>query len=452
MGHDNHQHRVGERVSLGRPASAAPGRADASAFDDDLAPNGAGPVHWARAQVGAGRRAAARTKLSLRRYAALTAGGVALSGVQLALLPRWLEPRQFGLVVLGISAGQGLLQFGDLGLSRLCIDTTRSPEERARLRLDAQALTLAAAGLFVLVVAAVGAVSPGSRTLAMVLSLGALSAGVASADKYRATAKEVAGDEVAASGLNFLWTNGPKIGLLVGVLIFRSAAGILAMSAVVGAALCLPYLVGPARAWAVIRMPRLWTQPFVAIVPSFVIGWSDTYFLSARLGVAGAGAYEALFRVLGVSLYFFLPWTSVLISRVSVAERRPVLRPLILAFGVTATSLSLAVVFVYTVAPSLFPDLRLPREALPGLLVHYLLMPVSYCVGSALYARGQLRAIIRALVVAMVLCLAGHVVFTLRGGAAEAAWVGAVAMMVAVALQTVAYRRSLRLGRSVDGA
>lgn len=420
---------------------AATGQACVGALEKDPVPGGPTPVRWLRSLVGATQRPPARTMLSMRRYGALTAGALVLSGVQLALLPRWMNPRQFGLLVLGISVTQGLLQFGDLGLSRLCIDVTRSSEERARLRAEGQALSVATAFALAAVATVVALAWVDARPVAIALALGGVAGAAAVSDKYRALAREVAGDETAAAGLAFMSTNGPKIGLLSGLVAFRSALALLSVSAVVAAGLCLPVVRGSARAWAALRRPKVWAPPLFAILPSFVMGWADTYFLAARLGVSGAAAYEALFRVLGVSTYVFLPWVSVLVSRVSVAERRPLLKPILLSMSTTVFALGVAVLFVYSLAPSFFPRLPLPREALPGLIAYYLLLPLSYCLGSALYVRAELGAITRSLVAAMVVCLLGHAIFTLRGGPAEAAMVAALAMGLSVVLQTVAYVR-----------
>lgn len=397
-----------------------------------------------RALVGARHRTATRTTLSTTRYAALTGLGVGLAGVQLLLLPRWLTAREFGLVVLSISVTQAMLQFGDLGISRLCIDATRSPADRRRLRAQGQALSLLAAVVVVLVAALVGALAPGYRSTSVVLALGALAGAAVASDKYRATTREVGGDEVGAAGLNFLWTNAPKIGLLVGLVVFRSAIGVVATSVIIGAILCAPYWSSPRHAVAALRDAPSWAYPSIAVVGSFVLMWADTYFVSAHLGVAEAGSYEALYRMLGICTYLFLPWTSVVASRVSVSEPRPLLRPLLLSLAVTAASLAAVVVFVFTAAADFFPHLELPRHAVVPLVAYYLLLPVSYCLGSALYVRAQTTTVTRAVMVSVAVCLVGHVTFTLRGGPAHAATVSAVAMAVAVAVQTEAYRRVIR--------
>ena len=401
------------------------------------------PPGWARPVrrfVGVVDDPPARSRLSPARYGLLTVLALGITGAQLLLLPRWLTARHFGLVVIAVSVTQGLLQFGDMGLGRVCLDATRTPEDRRRLRAQAHGLTLLSAVGVIAAAAAVGVAAPSYRQMATVVALGAVAAAAVAGDKYRGVAREVAGDEVAAAGLNFLWANAPKLGLVVGVLVFESAIGLVAASALAGAVLCRPRG-GSLRAGRDgLRRARLWVVPCIALASSFILMWADTYFLSARLGVAEAGAYEALYRLLGVCTYLFLPLTSVATSRVSVSEHRPLVRPMLWAVVATALALGASVVFVYTAAPAFFPHLTLPRDAVPGLVVYYLLLPVSYCLGSALYVRARPATVTWAVAAAAAVCLAGHAVFTLRGGPAEAATVAAIAMGVAVLLQGLAYR------------
>ncbi|MDQ3898356.1 MAG: hypothetical protein M3326_14120 [Actinomycetota bacterium] len=100
--------------------------------------------------------------------------------------------------------------------------------------------------------------------------------------------------------------------------------------------------------------------------------------------------------------------------------------------------------FMLVLGSSLFPHLHLPLEAVPGLLAFYLLLPVSYCLGSALYVRARARDATIGTAISATVALAGHLLFTLRGGPAAAAWVAAVGMAVAVVTQGIAYRHSSR--------
>jgi O-antigen/teichoic acid export membrane protein len=195
---------------------------------------------------------------------------------------------------------------------------------------------------------------------------------------------------------------------------------------------------------------RTWLPTLVAIVASFILAWADTYFLAARLGVAGAGDYEALYRILGICTYLFMPWASVLTSRVSVHEPRPMVRPMVLSVTTTALALAAVTGFCWWLAPQWFPNLDLPLEALPGLLVFYLLMPVSFLLGLALYVRAGTLAVAKATGIAAVLCIAGQAVFTLRGGPAEAAAVQAFALGVAVLLQLRVYLQTTRQPSTTD--
>lgn len=394
-----------------------------------------------RRLVGAEGATPGTTVLSVRRYAAFAAIGLVLSALQLGLLPRWLSEYHFGLVVLAISATQAALQLGDLGFARLAIDATVSADERARRRLQGYSVTILTTAVAMAVLAAVAAASDRHRTLAVTVGLGALAGALVAADKFRAAEREVAGDQVSAAGLNLLWTNVPKAGLLVGAALFADAPLVLVVAVAAGLA-CAPQRASLREAVTALGRVGLWGYPLIAIVGAFVLMWADTYFLTAHIGVSAAAGYEALYRILGACTYVFLPWISVATSRVSVEERHPLRRPLALALATTSVTLAASVVFVYWLAPDLFPHIRLPREAVPGLIAFYLLMPVSFCLGSALYVRAGQRAVTSSTSAAVAVCLAGHTAFTLRGGPAEAAAVDAVSLGVAVVLMAFAYRRS----------
>lgn len=391
-------------------------------------------------------RPARRTHLSLPRYGALLSAGLALTGLQLLLLPRWLTAFDFGLVVLSVSVTQAILQFGDLGLSRLSIDSGRPADEQASLRIHGQALTIMTVGAFLGVLSALWFLTRAHSVLLLALALGALAAVAVSGDKYRAALNEVAGDEAGAANHNFLWTNASKAGLIAGAVFVHAAVPILAAGTLTGAALCAPYWAPLRRALPVVKAYRLWALPVASVLSPFVIGWADTYFLTAHLGIASGGSYQALYRLLAVTTYLYLPWGSVVSSRVNARETRPLLRPTLMALGATAAGLAVATAFAVVVAPWFFPNFRLPLAALPSLLALNLLSPLSYCFGTALYARANVLAIASANVAGMVLVLVGHTLFTLHGTPATAATVSLAGMAVATAGQMWAY---LRAGRSV---
>ena len=370
-----------------------------SLFDADASRRrgrvGALSARWSpRTLLGATEATSERTRLSLRRYFVLTAGGLVLTAAQVLLMPRWLSARQFGLIVLSISATQAVLQVGDLGLVRLSIDASRSPEERKELRRQGRSMTLLTTTVLIICAAALWPALPSPQQhVIVVLVLGGVAAMAVVTDKFRAASQEVAGDEIAAGGLNLVWTNAPKIGILAGVMLFRSAVWIAFVGMLLAGILSQPSWPGYRDAWKALRKISLWGLPLASIVSSFIMTWADTYFLSAHIGVARAGAYEALYRVMGACTYGFLPWVSVLTSRVSAAERRPIVRPLMLSLAATALGLAGALVFVLVLGHSFFPHLRLPLEALPELVALYMLLPVSFCLGSALYVRAQAKAV-----------------------------------------------------------
>jgi len=414
-------------------------------------PAGTSPMAVPPSSPAAGASAAddvgcGRSRLSAPRYVSYAGAALWLAAVQLALLPRWLSAQQFGTVVLGISATQGVLQLGDLGFSRLCIDARRSPHHQAGLRAEGRSLILLTTAAVTAAAALAWMLLPEQRPVCLAIALGALAAAAVSTSRFRAAALEVAGDEQRAAMQNFLWSNAPKIGLVVALPAFRSATAILATSVVAGIALCRPAAVRLRLALAAARRYRQWAYPFISIAAGFVLTWSDTYFLSAHLGLGAAGAYEAVFRVLGVCSYGFLPWASVITSRVSVDEASPVRRPLAAALATTVVAMAGGAVLLSSAGTRLFPRLDLPLDAIPPLVLFYLATTVAACVGSALYVRGRLDAVTRASVVGAVTCVAGHAFFTLRGDARTAAWVAAGAMGVNAGLLAVAYRRKAGKG------
>lgn len=161
-------------------------------------------------------------------------------------------------------------------------------------------------------------------------------------------------DEVAAGGLNFLWTNVPKMGLLLGLIVFRSASGVVASSAIAEQ--------GEEKV-------RADTTEEVGVSPHL-----------RKWGWQPPAPYEALYRLLGDLLALVRPSLAIVRSFVLADPA---------AKGRRHRRLAGSLAFVHTAAPAFFPNLSLPAEAVPGLLGTTLLLPASYCLGSALYARAQ---------------------------------------------------------------
>lgn len=409
-----------------------------------------GPTHAAldrlplRRWLGVDGRPLVRTRLSRGRYLGLAAGGLVLAGLQLFLMQRWLSAYQFGVLVLSISVTQGILTVGDLGLVRICIDRTIEPAEQARVRAQGQAATLASAIGALAVFGSLWVAMPSQRPLLGALALGALAGAAVSGEKFRAGASEVVGDEVSAARHNFIWTNAPKIGVVVGLIVFRHALPVAAVSVLVGVVLGAPY-------WRPLRLAleglgqwRRWYPVYLPLLATFFIMWSDTYFLTVRVGIDGAGSYEALYRLLGSCTYIVLPITSIVSSRVNAGEPRPLRGPLLAAVTLTLVTLGAAALFAVEWAPTVFPGLDLPTEAIPGLVLFYVFSALSYCLGTAFLVHSRLTAGFIAKAVSLVVCLVGHTLFTLRGGPATAAAVAACAAAVDPLVLGVVYWRMTR--------
>jgi len=392
-------------------------------------------------------RQALRSRLTIRRYTGMVAAGLLGTAAQAVLLPSVLPARSFGLIVLAISATQGMLVLGDLGISRLAVSSTLTSAQRTVTLQEGQAVALVVGCFALLALAAIWIVVPHSREVVQVLFLGLVAGWLAIADKYRAAGREAAGDEVAAATYNFMWTNVPKYAQLVALVAFRDPTTMLASAALIGAIIQRPRVVSPRVAWPALLRYREWAGPITAIASSFVVTWSDTYFLSFRLGLAGGGAYQVLYRVFALSQYFYQPWGSVIVARVNARVHRPVVRPVLIAVGLTMVWTLAAGVAISPISHIVFRHYVLPIQATPVLVVVNIIAAMSYCYGSALYASGWTKIGAVANGLAAATALTGHIVFTLHGNAVTGATVSASAMAVGTLVQLVAYTAATRTGR-----
>lgn len=378
-------------------------------------------------------------RLTRKRYVAYLAIGLALTGIQLLMMPRLLKPTEFGFAVIGISVTQGLLQFGDLGISGLCIDSRRSAAEQLVLRTQGRTM-LITTSLVVALVALVWSLVTEPSTVAQSVGLGALAAAAIAGTRFKAMEHVAGGDEIGAATDNLLWSNAPKVGLLIPLFVFDKAVPILAVSAVV--TLCVGlWSWNSAKGLDFRGLVRVseYLAPLVAIGSAFGVAWLDTYFVALGKGVAAAGMYQLVYRILGVATYLYLPWGSVISTRVNAGTRRPLTSATEAALILTIGCVAMTAAGLAYIAPTVFPSYAIPLTLLPLLAVFYTISAISYCFGSALVAYGRLHIVGIANALGLGVAVVGHSIITLRVGPVGAASVSLVAISSTAAVQIIDY-------------
>lgn len=388
--------------------------------------------------------AARPRRLSTTRYCAYVGLGAVLTAGQLLVLPRVLGARGFGAVALGISLTQAVFAFGDLGLGRMSDDTSRPKRQRDHLRT----LSFAAASaslVATLLVAAVAMVA-GWRLLGLVCALGALTAWELYPMQLRAQASEGYGDELEAARRHCLWQNGPKLGLIVGALVTREPVGAMLGGALLAILVSRPKLPSVGAAKGIAPRWRSWLPALLSVAAPFALTWSDTYFVAIRHGVAVTAGYVLVYRVLAAVSYLYLPFGSVLLSRLNRGDRRATWFVPVLSLLVTLPSLLILASGFTQFGRRLFPDIPLELAVVTPLVVMNLFANLSHLMGTTLAALGSFTTILWSNVAGAVVAIAGHLLFSLRGSLRTAAIVSLLGMAITALAQLIGARRALREG------
>ena len=373
-------------------------------------------------------------------YLVVVGAGLVLTAAQVLVLPRLLGAVGFGIAAIAISVTQGFFGFGDLGLGRLSDDTSLPHEERARLRT----LSFAVASMLLVAMAVLGGTLALLTRSVLIVSclLAAATAWCLCRTQLRAQAHEAEGDEVGGSILHFVWQNAPKVGLLAGAAVARTPVGSMMGGLLVAAVVSPPRPVSLRVGLEVLGLWRRWLPAFLSVAAPFVIGWSDMYFVAAHNGLAAAAGYAIVYRVLGGVSYLYLPFGSILLSRLNRGEGRAAWAVPLASLAITIPSLLVLWVGLVKVGSTAFPNVHLELDVVAPLVLMYAAANLSYLVGTTLAARGRFRAILAANVIGAVVALTGHALFTLRMSVVAAALVSMTATLATAALQAVFAWRS----------
>lgn len=373
------------------------------------------------------------SRLSRRMYIAVVGTGLFLTACQVIALPRFLGAEEFGLVAIAISVTQGFFQFGDLGFGRLSDETFRDEAQRGHLRM----LSFTASSAVLLVVLMIGGIIYAGAGVdsALYAMIAAATAWVLCPTQLRAQVCEARGDEVGSALRHLLWQNAPKVGLIAGALLFRTAPGCL-MGGLAGACLvAVPRVCSLRAAREIPALWRRWGPSLLAIVAPFVMAWSDTYFVAAQYGLATAAGYAVVYRILNAVSYFYLPFGSVLLSRLNRGEREA-------TWLVPLLSLALCVPVLLGLAGGIvlwggkvFPGIPISVGIVLPLVLMNVFANVSYLFGTTLSALGRFDRILLSNLVGAAVALSGHLIFTVRSSLPVAAVVSCSAVATAGLLQ-----------------
>lgn len=383
--------------------------------------------------------------LSASLYCTYAALGLALTVGQFFTLPRGLGAEAFGTVAIGISLTQGLFSFGDLGIGRMADDTSRPRAERNHLRTlsyTAASITLTGMALVAVAISFVG-----YPVLAGSCLLGAAAAWTLYPLQLRAQASEGYGDEVGAARQHFLWQNAPKLGLISGAFITGHAVGTMLGGLLAAVVVLPPKLPALRMVREIISEWRAWSPVLVSVAAPFILAWSDTYFVAIGHGVTTVAGYVLVYRILSVVSYFYLPFSSVLLSRLNRNDTRAPWSVTALSLAITLPTLVLLAVGLVRFGPAIFPDIPFNFGILAPLLLTNVCSNISHLAGTTLAAYGAFTRIIVANLAGAIVAVAGHLLFTLDGPVIMAAIVSLAGMATSALLQSIAAWRATTQAR-----
>lgn len=379
-------------------------------------------------------------------YCLFVGVGLLLTAGQIFVLALRLDPEGFGTVAIGISLTQGLFAFGDLGLGRLADNTSRQKGERDHLRT----LSFAAASAVVLgtvaVVAAAAAHVYGSTTLAVCCVLGVVTAWDLYPTQLRAQASEGYGDEVGAARRHFLWQNGPKLGLIVGALVTRDPIGCMLGGLTAAIVVSRPRIPPVHLVAEISSLWRSWLPALASVAAPFILVWSDTYFVAISHGIANSAGYVLIYRILSGVSYLYLPFGSLLLSRLNKGDHRAAWTVPLASLSITVPVLIFLAIALSRFGHRFFPDMPLDSAVVVPLVALNVFANVSHLAGTTLAAAGRFPSIMRCNLAGAAVAVAGHLLFTLKGSLPVAATVALAGVATAAVLQLLGARRLLAHG------
>lgn len=386
--------------------------------------------------------AAPTSKLSPLRYAVGLGLGLGLAAVQLVLLPMWLPPKEFGVLIVAISVTQALVTFGDFGYGSATYHASLSLDDRAHRSRCAVGMTLVVAGTVIVASLMLIFVGVSARGPAVGVCVGAATGALLQASRMRAINLELGGDEIRAHKEHLIWQNAPKLGMLIVAPWIPSGLAVALAGAASAAVLARPRYFGAPAVRILLKDAPAWSPGLILVVSGFALSWVDTYMVGLVSSLAVLAAYQVAYRLFASLSYFYLPVGSVLVSRVARGARRAAVRLTILTLaGLTALAVFVAAAF-HSFASTLWPSYHFSLSWAAPLGLVAVASGASYMLGLSLLTAGKPMSVAWANLFGVVIMLAGHAAITREVGPKAAPWVAAVSFMATGVAQFVLLRRT----------
>lgn len=381
-------------------------------------------------------------RLSAKQYLLIVAAGVALTAAQVLALPPLLGAKGFAVVILGISATQAFFNFGDLGFGRLGDNTLVSKGERDHFRT----LSMVTGSLVLtltMVVCAI-AMTVDASPVFLALPIGAATAFELFFTQLRAQTFESLGDEVGGALRHFIWQNMPKLGLIAGAVVTRSAIGSMLAGLAVAVVVSPPKICSSRYLGEVPRLWNQWCPSLLSVVAPFTLAWADTYFVAIHNGLVATAGYALTYRVLGGVTYLYLPFGSVLLSRLNAGDKRAAWRVPFFSVLVTTPVLVLLGAGIGLAGPRILEHTDLDHGLVLPLAGMYVFANLSFLIGTSLFAYGRYRAVLVSNTAGAAVAVTGHLLFTIRSSPVVAARVSLAGVATTAVLQCAFAWREVR--------
>ena len=346
-----------------------------------------------------------------------------------------LASRALGYVILGISATQAVLQFGDMGQAVLLIEK-RSGRAVSYSGVFWQTIFL------VLLVLGGGAlcIAVGWLSLAPGAALGAglLAGAAASADRLRSIESSVRGDLVRSYLLISSWTNSPKIGLILGAAIFGGATWPLFLAVVTAvASLRVP---PPLSGSGVRNLGRFrsYGPAAICLATGWALSWIDVYVVASASGLSAAAGYGLASRGAAAVSYVYNPFDAMVVARVNEHGILGCRRPLVFAItlAMTASSVFLSITW-FLIRPEVQILQRLGSGTLIVLSMTPVVASISLVCGTTLKVLRRTPAVARSGVIAVGVEAAALAIFVPMLGTLGAALAAFTGMLVSASSQGI---------------
>lgn len=330
-------------------------------------------------------RGSGRRPVTPGLYCAIVVVTGALAVAQFYFLPNNLGAIEFGYVVLALSLLQAGLQLSDLGLINASLRTDLPPALRVQLRINAVgvASVLCVCGIAVCAVLAIWGMSwaivAGAALVCAVWLIG---------DRAHASAAAQHGAEITTSRYNLVWQNAPKAGSIAGS--FGGTALIAMLGAIVTSILLRRPQLPRLPKWAFLQSSwRVWLPGLGVSATAFLLTWTETYLLSAVVGVAEAGQYQAVVRPLTGITYLYLPLVALIQAAHNAGAHRRVQRLTALALALGLLGSGAIGAALLGVGPRIWPDFRFDTAVVIPAVIAAAAICASAVVGVQLVLRGH---------------------------------------------------------------